>query len=90
MYRCTLLHAECFFCSDFYENSGVRLLEEMWLLLGNTMSLLNSNSVGLKRIYMTYILEHCCGILENIIRIFKNPAAILEKSKPLLNIETIF
>lgn len=49
MYRCTLLHAECFFCSDFYENSGVRLLEEMWLLLGNTMSLLNSKSVGLKK-----------------------------------------
>lgn len=68
----------------------MRLLEEMWLLLGNTMSLLNSNSVGLKKNIHDIHIRTLLWDLENIIRIFENPAAILEKSKPLLNIETIF
>lgn len=38
-----------FFVRIFMRTVGVRFLEEMWLLLGNTMSLLNSNSVGLKK-----------------------------------------
>ncbi|BAK15896.1 hypothetical protein SSIL_1473 [Solibacillus silvestris StLB046] len=38
-----------FFVRIFMRTVGVRLLEEMWLLLGNTMNLLNSNSVGLKK-----------------------------------------
>ncbi|MFL0582371.1 hypothetical protein ACH0B6_07340 [Solibacillus silvestris] len=61
----------------------MRLLEEMWLLLGNTMGLLNSESGGLKKnLRDIHIRTLLCDIRKNI-RIFENPAAILEKSKPL-------
>ena len=40
--------------------------------------------IGLKKMGVSFILEHCCEILEHIIRKFENPAAILDKKEPIL------
>lgn len=37
-----------------------------------------------EKMCVSFILEHCCEILEQIIGIFENPAAILDKKEPIL------
>lgn len=58
-----------------------RLLELEWILKTHSSFLV---SLGLKKMCVSFILEHCCEILEQIIGIFENPAAILDKKEPIL------
>lgn len=92
-YGCTLLLAECSFCLS--GRVGVFLLEQWWHLFEHGIRLLELRgilntysgffiSIGAKNIGVPLLLEHWCRILEQIIKIFENPAVILDEKEPIL------